>query len=74
MRWILMPMWSWANSNFAELWTAFARTRKPAATGAPEWAAYNLKDGSTIRIDNKCEVINNRFKDEVDMWRSIGKL
>ena len=63
-----------ASHNFAELWTSFARTGKPAAKGAPEWKAYNLKDRPTMRIDAKCEVINNRFKEELAIWRSIGKV
>lgn len=63
-----------ASHNFAELWTTFARTGKPAAEGAPTWPAYNLKDRPTMRIDSKCEVINNRWREELDMWRSIGKL
>lgn len=63
-----------ASHNFAELWTTFARTGKPAAKNAPAWPAYNLKDRPTMRIDTKCEVINNRFKEELGMWRSIGKL
>lgn len=62
-----------ASHNFAELWTTFARTGKPAAKGAPEWPAYNLKDRPNMRIDTKCEVINNRFNAEIDMWKSIGK-
>ena len=63
-----------ASHNFAELWTNFARTWKPSAKGAPEWPAYNLKDRPTMRIDTKSEVINNRFNEEIEMWRSIGKL
>ncbi|CAN5696772.1 carboxylesterase/lipase family protein [soil metagenome] len=60
--------------NFAELWTNFARTGKPSANDAPAWPAYNLKDRPTMRIDTNCEVINDRFKEELAMWRSIGKL
>jgi len=63
-----------ASHNFAELWTTFARTGKPAAKDAPEWPAYNLKDKPMMRIDTKCEVINDRFKEELDMWRSLGRL
>lgn len=63
-----------ASHNFAELWTNFAKTGKPSAKNAPEWAAYNLKDRPTMRIDTKLTVINKRFKKEVEMWRSIGKL
>lgn len=63
-----------ASHNFAELWTTFARTGKPSAQGVPEWPAYNLKTRATMRIDSTCEVINDRFKEELDLWRSIGKL
>lgn len=63
-----------ASHNFAELWTTFARTGKPAAKNAPEWPAYNLQTRPMMRIDTKCEVINNRYSEELTMWRSIGKL
>ena len=63
-----------ASHHFAELWTTFARTGKPAAENVPEWPVYNLKNRPTMRIDEKCEVINNRFEGELAMWRSIGKV
>jgi len=58
----------------AELWTTFALTGKPAAKAAPEWAAYNLKDRPTMRIDTKCEVIKDRYAAELNMWRETGWL
>ena len=63
-----------ASHHFAELWTTFARTGKPVAKDVPAWPAYNLKDRPTMRIDTTCEVIDNRFSQELAMWRSIGKL
>lgn len=63
-----------ASHHFAELWTTFARTGKPAAKDVPQWPAYNLKTRPTMRIDTTCEVINNRFSDELAVWRSVGKL
>lgn len=63
-----------ASHHFAELWTTFARTGKPAAKDVPAWPAYNLKDRPTMRIDTTCEVIDNRFSQELAMWRSIGKV
>lgn len=63
-----------ASHNFAELWTNFAKTGKPYAKDAPEWKAYNLKDRPTMRIDTQLEVINDRFKDELAFWRSVGKI
>ena len=63
-----------AAQHMSELWTTFARTGKPAAKGVPEWPAYNLKDRPTMRIDTNCRVIDNRFHEELDTWRSIGWL
>ena len=63
-----------ASHIMAELWTTFARTGKPAAASVPEWPAYGLEDRPTLRIDTTCEVIHNRFSDELGMWRSIGRL
>lgn len=63
-----------ASHHFAELWTTFARTGKPAAKDVPAWPAYNLKERPTMRIDAQCEIIDNRFNQELAMWRSIGKL
>lgn len=63
-----------ASHHFAELWTTFARTGKPAAKDVPVWPAYNLKDRPTMRIDTKCEVINNRFKEELATWKAIRKV
>ncbi|MCF0060250.1 carboxylesterase family protein [Dyadobacter chenwenxiniae] len=62
-----------ASHHFAELWTTFARTGKPSASDVPEWPAYNLATRPTMRIDTKCEVINNRFAEELAMWKSIRK-
>jgi para-nitrobenzyl esterase len=63
-----------ASHHMAELWTTFARTGKPAAKDVPDWPAYNLVDRPTMRIDTQCEVIRNRWKEEFDMWRAIGRL
>jgi para-nitrobenzyl esterase len=63
-----------ASHIMAELWTTFARSGKPAAKDAPEWPRYNLKDRPTMRIDTRCEVINNRYAEELKMWREIGRL
>jgi para-nitrobenzyl esterase len=63
-----------ASKKMAELWTTFARTGKPSAAGVPEWPAYNLEARPSMRIDTNCEVINNRFCKELQMWRSIKVL
>ena len=61
-----------ASHTMAELWTTFARTGRPSAAGAPEWPAYNLDERAAMRIDTQCEVMHNRFGEELAMWRSIG--
>lgn len=63
-----------ASHQMAELWTTFARTGKPAAEGVPAWPAYTRKTKATMRIDTECEVIEDRFSEELKMWKSIGKL
>jgi para-nitrobenzyl esterase len=61
-----------ASHTMAEMWASFARTGRPAAVDSPEWPAYTLEDRSTMRIDARCEVMHNRFSEELAMWRSIG--
>lgn len=63
-----------ASHHFAELWTNFAKTGKPFAKDAPEWKAYNLKARPTMRIDTQLELINDRFKEELNVWREVGRL
>lgn len=63
-----------ASHHMAELWTTFARTGKPSAKDVPEWPAYNLESRPTMRIDTKCEVINDRYGEELKIWRETGRL
>lgn len=63
-----------ASSNMAGLWTAFARTGIPATVGVPEWPAYTLETRPTMRIDTNCEVLNNRYAEELKMCREVGRL
>lgn len=63
-----------ASQKIAELWITFARARKPAGSEVPEWSAYDPATRATMRIDTNCEVIFDRFKHELDVWRSIGRL
>ncbi len=60
-----------ASHAMGELWTSFARTGQPTAVGVPEWPAYTLEERSSMRIDTRCEVMHNRFSEELAMWRSI---
>jgi len=61
-----------AGHNFAELWTTFARTGRPAAVGQPAWPAYDLTRRATMRIDTTCEVIDDRHRLERELWTSLG--
>jgi para-nitrobenzyl esterase len=63
-----------ASRQMAELWTTFARTGVPAAAGVPKWPAYTLADRATMRIDTNCQVLYDRFKEELAAWRAIGVL
>jgi para-nitrobenzyl esterase len=63
-----------ASHNMAELWANFARTGRPFAAAVPAWPAYDLETRPSMRINTQCEVIFNRFSEELDMWRSIGRL
>jgi len=61
-----------AAHNFAELWTTFARTGRPAAVGQPAWPAYDLTRRATMRIDTHCEVIDDRHRLERELWTTLG--
>ena len=63
-----------ASSNFAGLWTSFARTGKPGVKDQPEWPAYDLVKRPTYKIDTDCEVIFDRNKTERELWTSLGYL
>ncbi len=63
-----------ASHNFAELWSNFAKTGTPSAENVPAWPAYNLQTRPTMRITEDCEVIENRFSEELATWREIGRL
>ena len=61
-----------AAHNMAEMWSTFARTGRPAAVGQPEWPAYDLTRRAMLRIDVKCEVVEDRYRDEREMWKALG--
>jgi para-nitrobenzyl esterase len=60
-----------ASKNMTGLWTSFARHGIPAATNQPDWPPYTLETRPTMRIDVQCEVINDRFREEREMWEEI---
>lgn len=63
-----------ASHNMAAYWTGFAKKGKPTAENLPQWPEYNMKTKPTMRIDASCEVIEDRFSEELAMWKQIGRL
>ena len=63
-----------ASRKMAELWTTFARTGRPTAANVPTWPAYDLATRATMRIDTKCAVVFDRFREELAAWRLAGIL
>ena len=63
-----------ASHKMASYWTGFAKTGKPHGDALPEWPEYNLNNKPMMRIAEHCEVIDNRFAQELAMWREIGRL
>lgn len=63
-----------AAHNMAEMWTTFARTGSPAAAGQPAWPAYDLTRRAMMRIDTHCEVVDDRYREEREMWKKLGYL
>ena len=59
--------------NMSEMWATFARKGTPSAKGQPEWPVYNLDTRPLMRIDTECRVINNRYKEEIEMWKTVLK-
>jgi para-nitrobenzyl esterase len=63
-----------ASRHMAELWTRFARTGVPSATDVPVWTAFTLAERASMRIDTRCEIIRDRYGEELAQWRAIGRL
>lgn len=63
-----------AARHMAEFWTTFARGGRPAAAGQPAWPAYDPARRATMRIDTTCEVIDDRYGPERELWASLGYL
>jgi para-nitrobenzyl esterase len=45
-------------------WAAFARNGNPNHPDLPNWPAYNLKDRSTMILNNECKVVNDPSREE----------
>jgi para-nitrobenzyl esterase len=60
-----------AAHNMSEMWSTFARTGRPAATGQPEWPAYDTRTRATMEIKAECKVLNDPFGAERAMWERL---
>ena len=60
-----------ASRNMCNYWTSFAASGVPSAEGQPQWKPYDLNTRTTMRIDSKCAVIDDRYASELAMWREI---
>src|SRR6185437_8145929 len=47
-----------AAHNMSEMWSAFARTGRPAAKGQPDWPAYTTEKRATMEINAECKVVD----------------
>lgn len=57
--------------NMSQMWSAFARTGKPAAKGQPDWPAYDTKRRSTMLINAECKVVDDPFALERSLWEHL---
>lgn len=60
-----------AAHNMSEMWSTFARTGKPAATGQPEWPAYTAQSRATMEIDTNCRIVNDPYPQERKLWERL---
>jgi len=53
------------------LFTSYARSSQPTATGVPKWPAYTAETRSTMLIDAECTLADDPFARERTMWASL---
>jgi para-nitrobenzyl esterase len=57
--------------NMSQMWSTFARTGRPAASGQPAWPAYTVPRRATMMIDAACKVVDDPFRPEREVWDAI---
>ena len=57
--------------NMSQMWSSFARTGHPAASGQPEWPAYTVPRRATMFIDSECKVADDPGPLERELWQQI---
>jgi para-nitrobenzyl esterase len=60
-----------AAHNMSGMWSAFARTGRPAAQGQPAWPAYTTERRSTMEIDAECTVVEDPYPLERKLWERL---
>lgn len=57
--------------NMAEMWSTFARARRPGAKGQPNWSACTLAKRSTMEINADCRVVDDPYRAERLLWEKL---
>jgi para-nitrobenzyl esterase len=60
-----------AARNMREMWSAFAKTGRPAAKGQPAWPPYTLDKRKTMEIDAPCRVVEDPYGLERNMGERL---
>lgn len=60
--------------SFTNIFKKNFRKVSKYARNATKYKPYYLKNHPTMRIDNELEVIKDWYKEELNVWREIGKL
>ncbi len=57
--------------NMSQMWSTFARTGHPGASGQPAWPAYNTQTRATMEINAQCKVVDDPFGLERRLWERL---
>ncbi len=57
--------------NMSQMWSTFARTGKPGATGQPEWLAYDTTRRPTMLINAECKLVDDPWSMERKLWERM---
>lgn len=61
-----------AARNMSRAWASFAANGDPSHDEIPKWPAYTLDERATMFLDTECQVINDPYSAERQLWREIG--
>jgi para-nitrobenzyl esterase len=57
--------------NMSQMWSMFARTGKPGATGQLEWPSYDTSKRATMTINAECKVVDDPWSLERNLWERM---